>query len=637
MTDMLREKLATLPENPGCYLFKDARGEVIYIGKAKNLRNRVRSYFTISDDGRYNYPRLIASIHDFEIILTQSEVEALATEADLIKAHNPRYNVDLKDDKSFPFLRITREPFPRVTLTRKPRTPDADYYGPFTNVRDTRNLLRTLKGILRICDCSLPLDPEKIAEGKYKLCLDYHIGRCSGPCIGKISSEDYQKSIEQFILFLHGRHDEIIDTLRSEMNELAGLLRFEEAAAVRDRLQAAIQFTERQRRIDRRPINRDVIGMVREDSYAAFSVIRIRGGRIIGNSPFHMNRARELNDKELLEAFIIRHYNLTDSLPDEILLPLNLDDPESLSSYLGTIALHKIQLSVPQRGDKKRQLENARTNAEHLLFERRQMADKRDFIPRAVKGLQEALGLPEPPMLIEAFDISNLFGTDSVASMVCFKDGKPLKSAYRTFKIKTVEGIDDFASIGEAVKRRYTRLLSEVEAVNEPPPVDTEENGRIPSRLPDLVLIDGGPGQLSRARNTLDELNLPDLVVVGLAKRLEEVYLPKEKDPLQLPRTSSALRLLQQVRDEAHRFAITRHRMLRGKRQVKSRLDDIPGIGSSRRQELLKHFGSVKRISEADPEEIARVKGMNRKIAELVLRELHSEKKNDTEMNERNS
>jgi excinuclease ABC subunit C len=615
----LRNKLESLPDKPGVYLFKDSKEEIIYVGKAKSLRSRVRSYFSCADDGRYQYPRLIASIRDLDIILTADEVEALATEAALIKKHCPKYNVDLRDDKSFPYLKITREAFPRITLTRKSRTEKADYYGPFTNARETRNVLRTLKGILQICDCNLPLMPEKIAQGKYKLCLDYHIGRCSGPCIGKISTGEYSKNIELFLAFLNGRHDKILMSLRVEMQRLAAELKFEDAAAIRDRLNAAQLFCNRQRKVSNKPIDRDGVGLAREDSYAAFSVIKVRGGRIVGQSPFHMERATGLDDAALMEAFLVRHYGIVDRIPPEVCLQNDVPDSESLAAYLSGLAGRTINIKVPKRGEKKALILTAARNAEQLLHEKRLMAEKRDFIPRSIKSLQEILNLSEPPLNIEAFDISNLHGSDSVASMVCFKDGKPKKSEYRIFKIKTVEGIDDFASIGEAVKRRYSRVKSEIEKEDS----QVGENEQSETALPDLILIDGGKGQLSSAVKALDETGLPDLPIVGLAKRLDEIFLPGQSESILLPRSSTALRLLQQVRDEAHRFAVTRHRLLRGKRQIKSKLDNIPGVGLQRRQALLKKFGSLKRIAVADIGEIADTAGISRKLAETIKTNLN--------------
>jgi len=649
LSQALQDKLEALPDCPGVYLFKDSKERIIYVGKAKNLRHRVRSYFTGGDDGRYQYPRLIAAIRDVEVLLTRDEVEALRTEATIIRLHSPCYNVDLKDDKTYPYLKITREPFPRVFLTRKPRAKDGDYYGPYTDITSTRGLLRTLKRILQIRDCNLALTPKKIAESKFKLCLDFHIGRCGGSCVGKVSLEEYKKGIDRFLQFLQGRHDEILEDLKQEMHQLATELRFEEAAGVRDRLAAAQMFTERQKKVNTVHVNQDAIGMVREDSFVAFSVLKIRGGRIVGQSPFYMERAGGLNNHELLEAFVTRHYNLVDTIPGEVFLPHDPPDMLSLSGYLSDLAGRKVRLHIPQRGEKHGLLNLARVNAEHLLAEKRLMAEKRDFTPRSIKALQEQLSLPTLPMLIEAFDISNLFGQDSVASMVVFKDGKPFKSGYRIFKIKTVDGIDDVASIGEAVKRRYSRVITEMLKYEKylsrcqvfiPDRIGngietTVRYGDLTSGrsvlqentpcLPDLILIDGGKGQLSRAKSVLDELGLSNLPVIGLTKRLEEIVLPGISDPLSLPKTSSALRLLQQVRDEAHRFAIAKHRLLRGKRQVRSRLDDIPGIGPARRTALLKKFGSINRIAAADVDDIKAVKGMTRKVAEVVKKELCSE------------
>ncbi len=619
-TDELKDKLAALPDKPGVYLFKDLKQKIIYVGKAKSLRNRVRSYFTGGDDGRYQYAQLVSSIRDLELIVTRDEVEALRTEATIIRIHRPRFNVDLKDDKSYPYLQITREPFPRVQLTRKPRTKKADYYGPYTNVKPTRALLRNLKRILHIRECNLQLTPEKIRQGKFKLCLDYHIHRCGGPCEGKVTEEEYRVGIDWFLQFLKGNHDHIISDLEKEMRQLSSELQFEEAASVRDRLQAARKFTERQKKVDLKPVNQDAIGFVREDDFASFSVLRVRGGRIVGHSPFYMKRAANLSEAELLEAFLTRHYNLVDRIPDEIFLSFEPPDAPNLCKYLTELAGHKVHLLTPQRGEKHSLLGLAFVNAEQQMAEKRLMAEKRDFIPRSLKALQEHLKLSDPPLLIEAFDISNLHGLDSVASMVIFRDGKPFKNGYRIFKIKTVSGINDVASIGEAVYRRYKRLKDDINRLN------GDDSDEVPSKnqpvYPDLILIDGGKGQLSRAREKLDSLGLHNLPVIGLAKRLEEIFVPGKREPISLPKSSSALRLLQQLRDEAHRFAITRHRLLRGKRQIKSKLDDIPGIGPARRQALLKAFGSVKRISAASVEEITAVKGMTKKLAEVVHKEL---------------
>ncbi len=618
----LQEKLDALPQKPGVYIFKDARGRIIYIGKAKSLRNRVRSYFTGGDDGRYQYPRLVKAIRDVEVLLTRDEIEALKTEATLINKHKPRYNVDLKDDKSFPYLKISHEPFPRVFLTRQPRTSDGDYYGPYTDLKPTKYLLRALRGKLQIRECSLPLTTESIAKGKYKICLDYHIGRCAGPCEGKVSLKEYRKGLDRFVKFIQGKHDEIIENLEVEMHELAAKLRFEEAASVRDLLIWARDFSDRQKRVGPPDADQDAIGVTREDNFAAFTVIKIRCGRIVGKSPFYMERALGVPMDELIEQFIVRHYTLVEQMPKEIFLPSLPSNQNNLETFLYELASRKVLLSVPQRGEKKSLVDLAKANADHLLLEHRVMAEKRDFVPRSLKALADHLHLESPPEWIEGFDISNLQGIDSVASMVVFKDGKPYKSAYRVFKIKTVEGIDDFASIGEAVERRYTRVLDEIKAQNDESDSDEKDEKAKKPRLPSLILIDGGKGQLGKAKESLDKLGLSQQPVIGLAKKLEEIFLPGKSDPIVLPKSSSALKLLQQVRDEAHRFAISQHRLLRGKRQIKSKLDDIPGIGPARRSALLKEFGSLKRIAAADVDKIAAVDGMSRAVAELVKNEL---------------
>ncbi|MFC2149937.1 excinuclease ABC subunit UvrC [Calditrichota bacterium] len=616
----LKDKLASLPDSPGVYLFKDAKDRIIYVGKAKSLRSRVRSYFSTPDDGRYQYPKLVTAIRDLEIILTRDEVEALATEAAIIRREQPRFNVDLRDDKSFPFMKITQEEFPRISLTRKPRTAKADYYGPYTNVKNARYIIRNLKGILQIRDCNLELSEKKIDQGKFKLCLDYHIGRCGGPCEGKVSLSEYNKGVDNFRRILLGHHDEIIEELIEEMKRHSQEMEYEKAAVLRDRIQGAQRFFEKQTRVAPKAVNRDVIGLEREDSYAAFSVLKIRNGRIVGQSPFHMERAANLNRGELLEAFIVRHYDQVESFPDEIILPDQVPDQENLTEYLHRLAERSIKLSVPLRGDKRKQLETAATNARHLMLERRLMAEKRDFVPRSAKALQDILHLPNPPLLIECFDISNLHGTDSVASMVVFKDGKPYKAGYRIFRIKQVEGIDDFASIAEAVRRRYSRILSEMNSENN---TKVEKQSEEP-RLPDLILIDGGKGQLSSAKKALDELGLQEQPIIGLAKRLEEIVIPGTSSMLTLPRTSSALRLLQQLRDEAHRFAVSKHRMLRHKRHIKSKLDDVTGIGKARKAALLKQFGSLKRIAEADVDDIAETGKFSKKLAEEIKDKLTS-------------
>jgi len=623
----LKIKLEALPRQPGVYFFKDSHDKIIYVGKAKILRNRVRSYFNGSDDGRYQYARLVRSIRDVEVLVTRTEVEALRTEAAIIRLHQPKYNVELKDDKSYPYLKITREQFPRILLTRKVDRNDGDYYGPYTDVKSSRRWIRTLSSIFQIRECRLQLTDKKIAEKRFNLCLDYHIGRCGGPCVGKVDATEYRQSIDNFVKFLWGDHEQMIGSLNKEMRSLAGDLKFEEAAKVRDRLEAARNFTKRQHKISSKPVNQDSLGLVREDDYAAFSVLKIRGGRIVGHTPFHMDRVTGLSNEDLTEAFLIRHYELTDDIPPEIFTEFEPPEADMLENYLSESIGRKVHIRVPKRGEKHSLLNLAKVNAEQVMLERRVMAEKRDFIPRSLKALQDHLHLENPPALIEAFDISNLQGTDSVGSMVVFRNGRPLKSAYRIFKIKNVNGIDDFASIAEVVQRRYKRVKNEIAEYNKQHKNDADAVvDRHRPQLPDLILIDGGKGQLSRAKAELEQLDLTHLPIIGLAKRLEEIYQPNDSDPLSLPRSSSALRLLQQVRDEAHRFAVTKHRALRGKRQIKSRLDTINGIGPARRDALLRKFRSINKIAAADLAEIAAVNTMNKTAAGRVKTELNLKK-----------
>ena len=621
---ILKDKLDALPKKPGVYFFRDSQDIIIYVGKAKILRSRVRSYFSGRDDGRYQYTRLTNSIRDVEVLVTRNEVEALKTEATIIRLHKPKYNVDLKDDKSYPYLKITNEQYPRIELTRKVSRNDGDYYGPYTDVKSSRRWIRTLSTVFQIRECRLALTDKKIAQKKFDLCLDYHIGRCGGPCVGKVDAETYKHSISKFVKFLWGDHEQMIVSLEKEMRKLSSEQNFEEAAKVRDRLEAARNFTHRQHKVSSTPVNQDAIGLVREDDYAAFSVLKIRGGRIVGHTPFHMDRAVGLSNEDLTEAFLLRHYELSESIPQEIFTEFDPPEHIPLENYLTESSGRRVHIRVPQRGEKHSLLKLAKVNAEQVLLERRIMAEKRDFIPRSLKALQDHLHLDNPPKLIEAFDISHLQGTDSVGSMIMFRNGKSYKSGYRIFKIKSVEGIDDFASIAEVVNRRYKRVIEDIiqfERSSDNNSEATTDSKR--PQLPDLILIDGGKGQLSHAKVELDRLVLEHIPVIGLAKRLEEIFLPGDSLPLSLPKSSSALRLLQQVRDEAHRFAVTKHRALRGKRQIKSRLDEIDGIGPARRQALLRKFGSIKKIASADIKDIAAVNNMNKNAAEKVKMELN--------------
>ena len=596
----LEEKLRLLPADPGVYLFKDAQGKVIYIGKARVLRNRVRQYFQEGSDGRYQYDSLVAHIADVEVIATDTELEALILENNLVREQKPRYNIELRDDKSFPFLRITHEPFPRVFLTRHPVLDGSRYFGPFSDLYHLKGLIRVLRGMLKIRTCNLPLTEEAIAQDKFKVCLQFHIGRCDAPCIAHESRERYAARVHDFVEVVKGRGAAVIRRLQQEMDALAQDLRFEQAAQLRDWLSALENLTERQKMISAEPVNRDVIGLAAEDDLGCLVILQVRAGRMLGRLDYRLKHVRDRLPEEILETAVERFYSGPVSIPEVILLPIALPEGSLLEEWLRQKADAGLEIRVPERGEKARLTELANRNAQLLLEEMRLHAKSREPIPHALTELQRHLHLDKLPQEIAAFDISTLQGSDKVASLVVFRKGRPARSEYRRFKIRTVEGMDDFACMREAVSRRFSRLQKE-----ERP-------------FPDLLLIDGGKGQLAAAGDALNSLGVANQPVIGLAKRLEEIFLTGDPQPRNLPRTSSALKLLQQVRDEAHRFAITYHRQLRQKRSLKSLLDEIEGVGPARRKALLSHFGSVKSLQQATTDDIAHVEGIPRPLAERI-------------------
>jgi excinuclease ABC subunit C len=601
----LEEKLQSLPKAPGVYLFKDDKGKVIYIGKARVLRNRVRQYFQNGSDGRYQFEYLVKNIADVEVITTDTELEALILENNLVRDRKPRYNVDLRDDKSFPFLRVTNEPFPRVFLTRHPVKDGSRYFGPFSDLFQLRGLIRVLRSMLKIRTCNLALTDESIVKGKFKACLEFHIGRCNAPCIANESREDYQARVRDFVEVAAGRGGDVIHELQNQMQRLAEDLKFEQAAQMRDWLASLENLTQKQKVISAEPINRDVIGLSMEDDEGVFVVFQVRGGRMLGRFHYRLTKLREESPEAVLETALEQYYTNPVSLPDEVMLPLPLAEEEWLIDLLREKAGKKVAILIPARGEKAHLIELARRNAEMLLEEQKLARQSKERIPAALIALQIQLKLPGPPKEIVAFDISTLQGTDKVASMVVFQNGRPARSQYRRFKIKTVENQDDFASMKEAVGRRFLRLKLEGQ------------------NFPNLVLIDGGKGQLAAALEALAETGVSDQPILGLAKRLEEIFLPGDPEPHYLARTSSALKMLQQIRDEAHRFAITYHRQLRGKRTLHSSLDEIPGIGPARRKALMKHFGSIAALREAKLEQIQQVAGIPDTSAVVVYNFFH--------------
>ncbi len=607
----LQEKLELLPKEPGCYLFKDERGKVIYVGKAKVLRSRVRSYFTGVSDGRTQFSLLVSKIRDVETIITDNEVEALILEANLIRRHRPRYNVDVRDDRSYPYLKVTRELYPKVYLTRDPRNDKALYFGPLSDVTRVKSTVNALRQACHIRTCNLMITRDSVKKGKHKVCLEYHMGNCLGPCEGLQNPEDYSESLRRLIDVVQGRGNALIQRLEERMKEYSRHRKFEEAAKVRDQLAAVNSLTQRQKVVSIEEQERDVFGIAREDKDGCIAVLRIRAGKLIGRSHSYLSRLHTTeNDGDIWVKYLANYYlSETRIRPREVHLPGPLDDEqiELIESFLNKNQDRRIYLCLPQRGDKVRMLEMAQHNAELLLTEYRIAKERRDREPMSLKALQETLQLDHLPVVIECFDNSNLMGTNPVSSMVRFRNARPEKSQYRHYKVKTVRGIDDFASMSEVVGRRYRRLLREKQP------------------LPDLVVIDGGLGQVNAARRILNEIGLRNLPCIGLAKRLEEIIQPGQPGPITLPKTSSALKLLMCLRDEAHRFAITFHRKLRAKSQVSSTLTNLPGIGEAKAKALLKHFGSLKRLKEATPEAIAEVPGFSKKGGQVLLDLLNSD------------
>ncbi len=597
----LEDKLSRIPAKPGCYLFKDQSGAILYVGKANVLKNRVRSYFQKSLPFHPRLNALVKKIADIEWIVTDSEVEALILENNLIKEHKPRYNVNLRDDKSYPFIRITNEDFPQVFVTRKIVRDGSEYFGPYTDVKNVRYVLKTLRQIFPIRSCKFQLTPQVIEKKKVDLCLDYYIKKCKGPCQGLQSKEDYAQMIEQVRKFLRGKTDELSKELKRQMADLAARMEFEEAALVRDRLKALEQYRNNQKIVQGDFKDRDVFAIALEDQDACTVVFKIREGKIIGKQHFYLKQVGWKNDAEVLEEFLNQYYFSNQDRPQEIFVQTALESASALESWLTRESGRRVRVVTPQRGEKHKLVQMAVKNARFLLDELQlQKMKKEQTVHFTVLALHRDLNLPKPPLIIECFDISNIQGSDAVASMVCFENGKPKKSEYRRFKINTKQTPDDFAMMREVIGRRYRRLLDEKK------------------RLPDLVVVDGGKGQLSSAVRVLKQLGLEDQPIIGLAKRLEEVFVPGEKESRILPEKSSGLRLLQQIRDEAHRFAVTFHRQRRSKRTLHSILDDIPGVGPTRRQKLLRVFGSVKNVAAASKHELMSKAGLPEKVAEAV-------------------
>ena len=604
MNDAIRLKLSLLPDSPGCYLMKQ-EGRIIYVGKAVNLKNRVHSYFRQTAHTP-KVAAMVSHIDDFDIVLCNSNLEALLLESNLIKLHKPYYNILLKDDKRYPYIRIDlNEPYPRLSIARQPQDDGAKYFGPYIGANAIRQVMDLLRRAfpLRTCKLKLPL------ARPIRPCINYDIGQCLGPCANRCTQEEYREVVERVLGFLRGRYQPVIDQLERDMQRAARNLQFERAGELRDCIRDVRGLMEQQNVQRADAVQQDIIALAQDGLDAMAQVMYIRGGKMLGADAFSLPREGKEDPEEVLSAFLLQFYS--ERIPAREVIVEAASGLEETELWLRERREAPVTLSVPRRGDKRALVLTAKKNAEDALARRNaNMKIKEERTTGAVKELAQALGLDFVPRRIEGFDISNTQGTLSVASMVVFLDGEPAKKEYRHFRIKTVEGANDFASMNEVLKRRFLRTQRE------------EEGERWP--LPDLVLVDGGMEQLRFARAAMLETGI-EVPMFGLAKRLEEIYLPDREEPIRLDQRSPALHLIQRVRDESHRFAITHHRNLRAKSGVHSRLEDIPGIGPGRRRALLAHFRTMKAIGEASEEELQKVRGLSASAARSVYQALHAQ------------
>jgi len=610
--EKLQKQLAQLPARPGVYIMRNARGEVIYVGKAARLKDRVRSYFGAPHMLEPKTRALRQQIDDFEYIVVGNAGEALILEATLIKRHQPFFNIRLKDDKRYPYLKVdVQNPWPRVYITRRIEKDGARYFGPYASAGSVRATLDLTKKLFPWRSCT-----KEITGRDQRPCLDYFIKRCIAPCTAYCTREEYAEVIEQVILFLEGKADDVLRRLRRQMEAASEAMEYERAAQLRDQLQAIERTVERQMVATTRSEDVDVFGLARDGDQACVQVFFVRGTQMIGRDTFGLEGVRDERDEAILTNFLLQYYEGAQYIPRLVAIPSEADDRETIEQLLAEKRGGAVEIRVPGRGEKKRLVELAGENAREALAVMRLkwMADA-NKTELALDQLREELSLPGIPRRIECYDNSNIQGAHPVSSMVAFIDGKPANNQYRRFKVRTVEGADDFATMREVLRRRFgrhARLAPEREAA--PGEVTPEEAWD----LPDLVIIDGGKGQLAAAAQTMRELGVHHIPVVGLAKRFEELFVPDEDEPVVLPRGSEALYLVQRVRDEAHRFAITFHRQVRGKASVQSALDTIPGVGPKRKKALMARFGTVRRIREADVDEIAATVGFTRALAERV-------------------
>ena len=612
MTGRVENQLKSLPAKPGVYLFRDADGDVLYVGKAKSLRPRVRAYFQKTTDGRAQIRSLPARIADVEVIVTGSEVEALHLEQNLVKRHRPPFNVRLRDDNSFPYSAVTVEDeYPRVMFTRERHRPGVWYFGPYANAKKVRETLDVLNRVFRYRPCEGP----KPGRHSGIPCLDYHIDRCLAPCVGYVSQEDYRGIVDGVIEFLSGDVKPIQRELERRMQEAAGDERFEDAARYRNRLFAVQRLGERQA-VERQSVGTvDVVGFAAEGDRAVVQIFPLRGGKMVDRHSFHLENVGGQDVTTILESFGLEYYGSAPSVPPQIVVPSDVGDLSALAELLSERRGARVEIRVAERGEKRRLQQLADENALHVLTSDLAQGEQRRLRRvEALEQLRETLNLESLPLRIECFDVSTAMGQHNVGSLVVFQDGLPKKAHYRKFGIRGQEGMDDFAAMGEMVSRRFARLANGATA---------EEYDESFAATPNLVVVDGGKGQLAAALAAMQAFDLPRVAVIALAKREEEVFVPGRAKPVVLSRHDPGLQLLQRIRDEAHRFAVGFHRQRRESRGFASLFDELEGVGPARRRALLNHFGSVDAMLAATPEELEGVPGVPAKVARSVYAQLH--------------
>jgi excinuclease ABC subunit C len=601
----LTQKIENLPTHPGVYLFKDKKGTILYVGKAGNIKHRVSSYFQKREGMDVKTLTMLEKVADIDLIVTATEKEALILENNLIKAHRPRYNVKLRDDKNYPCLKLSmKEDFPTLTIVRRIKKDDSIYFGPYPSATSLKETLRLIRRLFPIRTC---LDTK--FSGRLRPCINYEMDRCAGPCCGKIDRDQYQEIVHQVRMFLEGKNRNLVESLRKRMEEESKQLHFEKAARIRDQIEYIEHVIEKQKIVSSDFLDQDVIGFHRQDHTFVVHPLFIRGGKLLGGKGFTFP-STGLPEEEVLSAFLHQYYREGKFIPEQILIPKAIPEQDLVEQWLTELKGKRVRIFVPVKGDKKHLLKMACENAEQFFFAKDELDKDKE---KLLEVLKEKLHLKKVPRRIEAFDISNLQGGNAVGSMVSFEDGKPNKEQYRHFKIKTIEGADDYGMMYEVLLRRYQRVL--------------EEND-----LPDLVLLDGGKGQLNVAQEVFKELKVKNIDLISLAKERpleehhlsrfrkteEKVFHPQYKEPFILGRHSPILHLLDRIRDEAHRFAITYHKKVRSRETIKSILGEIPGIGKVRQKELLKFFGGIEKIRKATLEELAGTPKMNRRAAQLV-------------------